>query len=160
MAEKGRPPVWTEDRVKEVGSEICRRLSEGEALVRICKEDGMPKMSTVFDWLRKWPDFANSYAHARELQADAMDEAVHLAALDCTEDNYNSTRVKIDALKWRAAHLRPKKYGDKVHVETDIRVTKVIVYDEAPALPPIIDAICVPSPPREMLLPPPDDGTD
>lgn len=87
-------------------------------------------MTTVFKWLREDEAFAKQYARAREDQADALaddiveiaDEAetkviigsdeTHVVVFDSTAVARNKLRV--DARKWVAAKLRPKKYGDKV----------------------------------------------
>lgn len=54
---------------------------------------------------------------AREDQADSLADEILDEARGATERNANSKRVLIDALKWRAAKLRPKTYGNKVDHE-------------------------------------------
>ena len=41
------------------------------------------------------------------------------------EVNPNAARVALDALKWTAARMQPKRYGDRVdtHLSGDIQVT-------------------------------------
>lgn len=121
----GRPSSYTQ----EMGDRICDRLAEGESLRAICRDDAMPAMSTVFKWLAQNADFAEQYARAREEQADALaDEIVAIAdetevraqgegedvviTLDPTAIARN--RLRVDARKWVAAKLKPKKYGDKL----------------------------------------------
>ena len=43
-----------------------------------------------------------------------MDQRIMAVADSCTNDTANADRVKIDAYKWRAARLAPKRYGDKL----------------------------------------------
>jgi frataxin-like iron-binding protein CyaY len=127
----GRPSGYTQ----EIGDSICDRLAEGESLRSICRDDAMPAMSTVFRWLATDESFAEQYARAREEQADALaDEIVAIAdesdvatkvdgeqvtlALDATAIARN--RLRVDARKWVAAKLKPRKYGDKIqHADAD-----------------------------------------
>jgi hypothetical protein len=44
----GRPTDYTE----ALAEEICLRLAEGESLVSICREEGMPRRAAVFRWLQ------------------------------------------------------------------------------------------------------------
>lgn len=91
---------------------ICDRLVSGESLRSICRDKAMPSTTTVFKWLAERPDTAEQYARARETQADAIvDEIVEIAD---TEDDSAKARVRIDARKWVAGKMRPKKYGDKL----------------------------------------------
>jgi len=92
----------------------------------------MPAQSTVYDWLFKYPAFAEQYTRAREEQADTLaDEIIAIADEDPVMAEYrdkdgnlvdikidsgyvNYQRQRIDARKWTAMKLKPKKYGDKL----------------------------------------------
>jgi len=43
----GRPLIYSHD----VADEICVRIAQGESLKRICDDDEMPCLKTVFNWL-------------------------------------------------------------------------------------------------------------
>ena len=102
------------ETVKDI---ICDRISGGESLNGICREEGMPHKVTVFRWLADDENFRNRYARARETQADALfDEVLSIAD---TEEDTNKARVRIDARKWMAGKLRPKVYGEKVVIGGD-----------------------------------------
>lgn len=97
---------------QEIADTICTRIADGESLRAICRDDAMPCTSTVCKWLAERDDFSERYARAREAQADALaDEIVDIAD---RADDPNKARVQIDARKWMAGKLRPKKYGEKV----------------------------------------------
>jgi hypothetical protein len=100
----------------ELADEICERLSLGESLNAICKDDHMPSEMTVRRWaVHDVQGFASKYAHAREAQADHYaDEIVTIA--DTAEDA-NLARLRVDARKWFASKVAPKRYGDKVTQE-------------------------------------------
>lgn len=105
---RGRPTAMTQD----VRKEICIRLADGESLRRICEDPGMPSRETVRKALRDDPEFVVQYARAREEQAETYaDETIEIAD---TEGDPQRARVRIDARKWAASKLAPKKYGDRV----------------------------------------------
>lgn len=99
---------------EKIGSAICERLMDGESLKRICEDAKMPSRVTVFKWIRESEEFANNYARAREEQAESYaDEITQIA--DCAKpEDAAVARLQIDARKWVASKLKPKRYGDKI----------------------------------------------
>lgn len=125
----GRPPNPYDPVVGDV---ICERIAAGESLRGICKDADMPAASTVFRWLTESQAFQEQYARAREEQAETLaDEIVAIADESAVivkhegEDvqlSFDPTaiarnRLRVDARKWVASKLKPKKYGDKVTQE-------------------------------------------
>ena len=110
-----------------IANDICERLISGESLRTICGEDrdpGIPCMSVVFRWITTNEEFAAQYAHAREVQGEVYaDRAVHEAL---TAGDASIGRLRMDALKWAASKLAPKKYGDKIEHEHKGGVTLVM----------------------------------
>jgi hypothetical protein len=104
----GRPSKYK----PSLGDEICARLSQGESLVKICKDDHMPAPKTVYAWLREHEDFRNNYVRARDEQAETYADEITFIADTATD--YNLARLQVDARKWVASKLKPKKYGDKI----------------------------------------------
>lgn len=122
----GRPSEFTQ----ETADAICQRLIEGESLRTICKTEGMPAASTVFRWLSERKSFQEQYARAREAQADHLAEEILQIADDGENDTYEvdgetrtnqdvvaRSRLRVDARKWLASKMAPKKYGEKVTQE-------------------------------------------
>lgn len=118
------------DYSKEIADAICERLSEGESLRAICRDEDMPNKATVFRWLFERSAFSDQYAHAREAQADAMADEILDIADDGSNDTYEAdggtrtntdviarSKLRVDARKWLASKMAPKKYGDKLHTE-------------------------------------------
>ena len=58
----GRPSKCTE----KVLEEICARLSRGEPLAAVCRDEAMPHDSTVRDWIEARPEVSRAIARARE----------------------------------------------------------------------------------------------
>ena len=55
----------------ELINTICERLAGGEPLAVICREDGMPSVTTMWAWSREIPGVAESIARALSLYAKA-----------------------------------------------------------------------------------------
>ena len=86
----------------------------------------MPARSTVFKWLSEQEEFSDRYASAREAQGDKLfDEIVAIADEQPGTTDQGATdsgmvadkRLRVDARKWVASKLAPKKYGDKQQVD-------------------------------------------
>jgi hypothetical protein len=89
-------------------------IGGGLTLKEVCDLPGMPSRTTAYKWLGLHGEFANIYARAREERADMVaDEVIMIAD---TEPDPAKARVRIDARKWWAAKVNPKKYADKGEV--------------------------------------------
>ncbi len=107
----GRPSDFTQ----EIADAICEKIADGQSLRSICLAEDMPNKATVFRWLAN-PAFHDQYAHARETQADSLaDDITDIADDDKLEPN--DKRVRIDARKWLAGKMRPKKYGEAIQMK-------------------------------------------
>jgi hypothetical protein len=108
----GRPSSYS----TEMADAICKKVSQGQALLHVCEEDGFPSPSTVFRWLNEREEFRNKYARAREIQIERMAlDALRIA--DDPNEDPQSRRVRVDTRKWILSKWAPKKYGDKLEVE-------------------------------------------
>lgn len=116
----------------ELAEAICRRIAIGESMVSICRDPEMPGLAAVYDWLTQHQRFADIYTRAREQQAEHYaDEIVEIANSVAGERDsspaVHAARLNIDARKWVAAKLLPKKYGDRVGVESSGNITVRVV---------------------------------
>ena len=98
---------------KAVAEEICRRIAMGEIWFKICNTGRLPSYTTLYDWLRKKPDFAEGYAQAREMAADLRADRALVVAEESTAATVQSDRLRVGALQWRAAKGAPRRYGSK-----------------------------------------------
>lgn len=118
----------------EMGDKICEQLADGKSLRAICADDDMPNRATVFRWLAdpSMSEFSDQYTRAREDQAefyaasiiDISDESEVEAKydgedvrLDLSSTAVARNRLRVDARKWYASKLAPKKYGDLQKLE-------------------------------------------
>ena len=109
-----------------IAAEICTRISCGESLRQICREEKMPVHSTIYLWLLQNKQFSDNYARARDEQADTLADEIHALADEPPAeivDDKGISRVdggwvtwqknRVDARKWVASKLKPKKYGER-----------------------------------------------
>lgn len=123
----GRPSEFTQ----AIADAICERIADGESLRKICAEETMPNKATVFRWMAVHKEFSDQYARAREEQAELLADEIIEIADDGRNDKYIDpesrqdrvdhdviarSRLRVEARKWVAAKLKPKKYGDKVAI--------------------------------------------
>lgn len=127
-AKRGRPTKL----IPEMEDHILERLEQGESLAAICRDLDIAT-HVVFRRIAECDNFRHKYAMSREAQAEKYaDEIVSIAdeaevtsvvtpdgevdfKLDATAVARN--RLRVDARKWVASKLLPKKYGDKVMQE-------------------------------------------
>jgi hypothetical protein len=130
----GRPTIYSE----ELAATICSRLADGESLRAICRDEGMPRESTVRAWaLQETHPFYAQYARAREVayhsMADELFEIADNGSNDWMERNdkdnpgYEAngehmarSRLRVDTRKWALARMLPKIYGDKTENTTNL----------------------------------------
>lgn len=115
----GRPS----DYLPEVAEDICALLADGESLRSICKRQGMPNKATVFRWLRVHEEFRDQYAKATDSRADAVFEEMLDIADDAAKESaaVAKARLQIDTRKWVLSRMNPKKFGDKVTQDIDVK---------------------------------------
>ena len=118
------------DYSAEIANTICDRLAGGESLRAICADAGMPDRTTVSRWLARYEEFRGLYGFAREWQAECLVDEILKIARDSSRDYVKKVGVdgkvtwvvdrehiarcglRISALKWTAARMAPRKYGN------------------------------------------------
>lgn len=143
-AEKGAQSGRVYERVydrAESSRVILEAVSNGRTLRSICAEEGMPTSGTFLGWVMQDDALAERYRLARGLGLDVMaDEIVEISntpkigtktvskvtGLEITEaDMTDHRRLQIDARKWLLAKMAPKKYGDRIEVDANVKVDAV-----------------------------------
>jgi len=121
----GRPSKYT----PELAAEICERLSDGEPLRQICRDDHMPAWTAIYAWAAQDKALSERIAQAREQGYDAIAEDL-LAIADTplmgeeeTSSSNGLTITRKDMLGHRKLQIEtrlkllakwnPKKYGDR-----------------------------------------------
>jgi hypothetical protein len=161
MAEKkdikaGRPSKFTQ----EIADTICEEIAtSSKSLKTICEKEGMPAVRTVLHWLSEGEKtgatedlklFLHSYTRARDAQADFLAEEILEIADDGSNDfmtitkgdkTYevenkevtNRSRLRVDARKWIASKLKPKKYSERIDLNVDQTIEVVKGFTIEPA---------------------------
>jgi hypothetical protein len=136
-----RPTKFSE----ELFENICNQISTTSiGLHKICKEVGISAV-TFFEWIKEDAELSNRYTRAREAQAELLADQIIQLADDKSGDTQagefgevgnaaaiQRSRLQVEARKWIAAKLKPKKYGDKVEVDQTINVNKLPDWLTAP----------------------------
>jgi hypothetical protein len=116
---------------------ILDAIANGKSLRAICKEIGVHH-SAASTAMRTDDDLASQYARAREERADYYAESILTTAQATLAGRFkpDAARVAIDAFKWTASKMAPKKYGDKVQTEHSgaVGITRLehVIVDPAP----------------------------
>ena len=112
----------------DIITEICERLAKGETLRAICRDDGMPHFTTVYDWIDGDPETALRFERARARGADAIAEEA-LAIMDQPPPMTDTGATDSGHVAWAKARVEtrlkllakwhPKRYGDKLELAGD-----------------------------------------
>ena len=117
----GRPSGYT----PELADFICRLIAcNPEGLNVLYKKHPIPHPQTIYNWIAIHPDFFDKYMKAKEQQShvhadfmlDVPGETPTFIDKDGNEridsGMLGRSKLVIDALKWHAARLAPRHYGD------------------------------------------------
>jgi hypothetical protein len=126
----GRPSLYS----LELAARICERISSGESLRQVCRDETMPCTATVMKWAREIPEFSEHYAKARDALLEHWAEEITEIADDGSNDwmnnadpenpgyklngeHINRSRLRVDTRKWLLSKLAARKYGDRIAAE-------------------------------------------
>ena len=107
----GRPPKPYDPKI---GDLICEMIADGKSIVDCAQVKGVPSRTTIYHWLNTCEDFANNYERAREQRADYL--AHQVVDIADTDEDYQRARNRMDARKWAAGKMAPKRYGDRLNL--------------------------------------------
>lgn len=120
-------------------NEVCRLTVNVCSMLLISKQIGVD-WNALDLWIHLDPERARKYERAREAQALTMAEQIITIADECRQgvktttkpdgsvetvvgDMVERSRLQIDARKWLAGKMAPKKYGDRLALDADVKVT-------------------------------------
>jgi hypothetical protein len=124
---------------KETGDRLCQLIVEKQTLRTIFAREDMPSVSTFYKWLIEDKAFAEQYARAKEIQIDLLvneiidiadntqdgqktkinDDGKNITEETVTADMIDHRKLRIEARKWYAGKMKPKKYGDSITMKGD-----------------------------------------
>lgn len=120
-------------KTPEICAQIIDEISKGQYLTQACKNAGIIAW-TFYTWMSTDEELKGLYARACEIRAEILTDEIEETAKDGSLDwqkkeddgqeyyqvnheHIARSRLIVDTLKWKAAKLNPKKYGDKQQVE-------------------------------------------
>ncbi len=120
LKKSGRPSMYT----PELADEICDAIASSE--LGLCHlvdaHPHWPERPVIFLWRRRHPEFDDKYMRAKEAQVEVCVEHMqeimnephkyHDLETGHLKLDHNMLRIKMDAIKWQASKLKPKKFGD------------------------------------------------
>lgn len=136
-----KPPKYSKGAEKEltaaqkldaIGEEVLfEQVAEGEFYEDIAKKAGVSRHA-LMNWFGAREDL---YAQAREARADKLAEEIISISDDKSADiivdeNGNTrtdsevvarSRLRVDSRKWLASKMLPKKYGDRMNLDAEVK---------------------------------------
>lgn len=127
---------YSKDQKEDILQSIFVKISNGSSARQAIIESEISN-AAFFEWLQKdtSKQYAESYARACEIRAEKLTDEILQIADEANADivgvdektgkpivngeAINRSRLKVDARKWLAGKLAPKKYGDKIDVTSN-----------------------------------------
>ena len=131
----GRPTIFTQ----EIAEKICYLIATTtKGLRRICEDKSLPSKSTIYRWLNddEEGEFRDMFARAHEMRADLLAaEILEIADNNSLDreafvgmNHIQRDKLRIDARKFIAAKLSPKKWGERVDITSGDKALGVTVF--------------------------------
>jgi hypothetical protein len=127
----GRPTEFSNAEIDR----LCQRLERGELLTHICREEGMPAVRTVYQWLESRPEAKAAIDAARKIgyqriAEDALEIAntpvvgeIETVAPDGTtirrEDALGHRKLQVETRLKLLRHWWPERYGERMQLAGD-----------------------------------------
>ena len=124
----GRPDTF----LLKTFDEVIERMSMGEPLAAICRDEHMPSLRTFYTWKDRTPELSARFAHARDdgfdqIALDALTiadtpieatiEKSTASGLEITrQDALGHRKLQIETRLKLLAKWDPRRYGDKLAI--------------------------------------------
>jgi len=121
--------AYSNKQIEETFTEICRQIGEeGKSLRKVLLSSKMPSSRTFFKWIDNNEEKVKQYTRAHEDRTEIRFESIEADYNAEPERNLetnqidngwvNLQRLKIHSKQWELSKLNPKKYSDKIQVDT------------------------------------------
>lgn len=114
-----RPYKTNSKKCPEIFARFLDMIRNGRSAAQACKQEGMPSSKTINNWIKNDADYEMQYEKAKEERGNFYGELVAEIALAGLQGKYKDSsmlRAAIDGLKWSAARMAPKSFGDRMEV--------------------------------------------
>lgn len=123
-AKIGRPRLIQDEQIEQAFSLMAE---EGVSLKAACQAVGITYSSTR-DRIYSDQRLSALHARAREGYLDSRVQEMNEIAL--TEPDVQRARLMCDNIKWEAARILRKKYGDRLEIDQTVRTVKSMTDEE------------------------------
>lgn len=107
--------MYTPIQREEEQKKILKKIAQGSSVKSICSDNNTISEYTFYKWLKINTHFAKKYALARLDQAQYYaEEIIDIAdsvPANASKEQIQIANLRMEARKWTAAKLLPKKYG-------------------------------------------------
>ena len=129
MAKRGPPRLMTD----EMKSYICEQIAAGRSATEICADEQINlDYRTMNRELHRDPYFMSEYARARELSIEPRveeNEAILRGLGEWADVPWDARKEIVNERRWQAIRLARFRYGDKIDVNANVKVTEGRVID-------------------------------
>jgi len=125
---------YSDEDKEEIITNICNDVIENKISFNEAVSESDISLVSFYQWIANNEKLQKLYKYAREVRSDVLFEEI-IEIADTTEegvviketergteikrgDMTEHRRLRVDARKWVVAKMQPKKYGDKLEVET------------------------------------------
>ena len=126
--------AYTPKQIETIFNDICTQIGGGKSLRAVLRQDKMPSSNTFFKWVDSCEEKLIQYVRATTTRADVIFEEI-LQIADTPKEGISTTesengvfvttsdmiqhrRLQVDSRKWMLGKMNPKKYSDKIQLDT------------------------------------------
>ena len=106
----------------EVSKDIQMLLMNGKPLTQICKMEGSPSLSKVYNWCAENKEFAQQIMNARRLGSQTYLDRMIEELENADSKNIMVIREKLHHYRWLASKLLGQIYGDEKRIAVDQKI--------------------------------------
>ncbi len=106
----------------QVSKDIQKMLMNGKPLTQICKMEGSPSLSKVYDWISEDKEFANQIMVSRRIGSQTYLDRMIEELEQADNKNIMVIREKLHHYRWLASKLLGQIYGDEKRVAVDQKI--------------------------------------
>ena len=105
-----------------ISKDIQTLLMNGKPLTQICRMEGSPSLSKVYDWISEDKEFANQIMVSRRIGSQTYLDRMIEELEQADNKNIMVIREKLHHYRWLASKLLGQIYGDEKRVAVDQKI--------------------------------------
>ena len=106
----------------QVSKDIQKMLMNGKPLTQICRMEGSPSLSKVYDWISEDKEFANQIMVSRRIGSQTYLDRMIEELEQADNKNIMVVREKLHHFRWLASKLLGQIYGEEKRVAVDQKI--------------------------------------